>query len=345
MNELQKTAVMALAAVVLVALAALMTPRAPDPPQLRESGQPFYPEFKDPLSACAIEIVTLDEATATRKPFKVALAAGRWVIPSKYNHPADARERLGKTAGALIDLRKDAVRSDNPKDYETLGVIDPAEDGTGIKGNGIRVTLRSKDGKVLCDFIFGREVKGKTGFRYCRVPGGKRVYEVKLTYEPSAKFADWVETDLLKVDTAEVRKITLDTYTFDTDRGELRDRQVNELKKGDGGGTWTLDAITPEEEINAAAAGELEKTLDDLRIVDVRKKPDGMAARFLATGPIRVSRGELGGLLDKGFYPADDLLAKYGELALACADGVGHPPWFGAGAAAGEAEGGGEWEP
>ena len=34
----------------------------------------------------------------------------KWVIPSHYNYPADARDRLSKTAAAVMDLTKDTIR-------------------------------------------------------------------------------------------------------------------------------------------------------------------------------------------------------------------------------------------
>ncbi|MEZ6105761.1 MAG: hypothetical protein R3B96_06480 [Pirellulaceae bacterium] len=33
-------------------------------------------------------------------------ANGRWVIPSHYNYPVDAQQRLGRTASAVIGLTR-----------------------------------------------------------------------------------------------------------------------------------------------------------------------------------------------------------------------------------------------
>ena len=51
----------------------------------------------------------------------------QWVIPSHYNYPADAKDRLSKTAAAIIDLTKDTVRSNSNEDQEPMGVIDPLD--------------------------------------------------------------------------------------------------------------------------------------------------------------------------------------------------------------------------
>ena len=39
----------------------------------------------------------------------------KWVIPSHYNYPADAKDRLSKTSAALMDLTKDTIRPTAPK--------------------------------------------------------------------------------------------------------------------------------------------------------------------------------------------------------------------------------------
>ena len=51
----------------------------------------------------------------------------KWVIPSHYDYPADAQDRLSKTAAAVMDLTKDTIRSDDVEDQEAMGVIDPLD--------------------------------------------------------------------------------------------------------------------------------------------------------------------------------------------------------------------------
>ena len=51
----------------------------------------------------------------------------KWVIPSHYNYPADARERLSQTAAAIMDLTKDTIRSNSADEQEAMGVIDPLD--------------------------------------------------------------------------------------------------------------------------------------------------------------------------------------------------------------------------
>src|SRR5205807_1983916 len=100
-------------------------------------------------------------------------------------------------------------------DQEALGVLDPLDLKSGLKGRGKRVTLRDKSEKVLADFIIGNEVKDRPGQRYVRVPGQKRTYGVNVKADLSTKFADWIETNLLKVDASHVRSVTFNSQKFD----------------------------------------------------------------------------------------------------------------------------------
>ena len=55
----------------------------------------------------------------------------------------DVGDRLVKTAAALMDVKKDQVRSDSPLDHARYGVIDPLDQKVaGLAGRGKRVTLR-----------------------------------------------------------------------------------------------------------------------------------------------------------------------------------------------------------
>ena len=108
------------------------------------------------------------------------------VLPSHNNYPADASDRLASTAGALAEIRKDEIISDRAEDHAAYGVIDPLDENTAsLAGRGKRVTLRDAEGEPLADFVIGKEVEGKAGYRYMRVPGQRRIYAVKTDVDPS----------------------------------------------------------------------------------------------------------------------------------------------------------------
>src|SRR6185437_15135674 len=93
----------------------------------KDQGEFFFPDFKDPFACTDLEVVEYDNATATARQFKVMFKDGKWLIPSHHNYPADAKDRLAKTAGGVMDLKKDTIRSNRVEDQESLGVLDPLD--------------------------------------------------------------------------------------------------------------------------------------------------------------------------------------------------------------------------
>jgi hypothetical protein len=178
------------------------------------------------LAPKAIEVIDYDEVTATASPLKVEFRDSKWTIPSHHGYPADAADRLPKTAAALMELRKDIVVSDRVEDHSEYGVLDPLDQAaTALSGRGKRVTLRGENGEVLADFIVGKTVPDKAGYRYLRMPGQRRVYAVKTDADVSAKFTDWIETDLLKLSGSDIRRINVNSYSINEQRGILENAE------------------------------------------------------------------------------------------------------------------------
>ena len=272
MTESLKTALFAGAAAVLAISAAVVEPEARVPAIMSDQGEAFYPNFTDPQAPRTIEVVDYDEATATALPLKVQFQQGKWVIASRYNYRVDIGDRLAKTAAALMYLKKDMVRSDSPLDHAKFGVVDPLDEKvTGLTGRGKRVTLRDANGAVLADYILGKPVEGKPGYRYVRVPGQKRTYAVKTDADPSAHFADWVNAGLLRIASAGIRKVTVHRYNIDP-AGHLNDVDTTTLTQDKG--EWKSSG----EKLNLPAVRAMAAALDGLKIVDVRPKPPNLAA-------------------------------------------------------------------
>src|ERR1700722_1132987 len=131
MTEAYKTAALGAVALVLAVSAAMVEPESRVPEILSDQGQPFYPHFTDPNAPRTIEVVDYDEATATAEALKVQFQQGKWLITSHYNYRVDIGDRLAKTSAALMDLKKDIVRSDSPLDQAKFGVVDPLDEKTG----------------------------------------------------------------------------------------------------------------------------------------------------------------------------------------------------------------------
>src|SRR5258708_26806593 len=160
MKELYKTVIFVAVALLLTGAAVSRIPgRSGTDEAFNDQGKPFFPNFKDPLACTDLEVVEYDPSTATAARFEVKFKDGKWVIPSHYDYPADAKDRLAKTAAGVMDLTKDTNRSDRVEEQEDLGVVDPLDTkSTSLKGRGKRVTLRDVSEKVQADFIIGKAV-------------------------------------------------------------------------------------------------------------------------------------------------------------------------------------------
>ena len=162
MNELYKTLTFVAVALVLTGGAFVSTrDRTKTSADFNDQGKPFFEDFKDPLACTDLEVVEFEPSTATATRFRVMFKDKKWVIPSHYNYPADAKDRLAKTSAALMDLTKDTIRSDSSEAQESMGVIDPLDAKvTSLEGRGKRITLRDASEKVLADIIIGNDIKG-----------------------------------------------------------------------------------------------------------------------------------------------------------------------------------------
>ena len=74
---------------------------------------------------------------------------GVWVIPSHYDYPADAKDRMASAAGLVIGLEKGPVRSDSRADHAALGVVDPRDQEAELEGRGLLVRFGGEGDTIL----------------------------------------------------------------------------------------------------------------------------------------------------------------------------------------------------
>jgi len=326
MTEAAKTAALVAAALALSISAAVVAPETRIPAIMSDQGQPFYPSFRDPQAPRTIEVVDYDEATATSQALKVQFQQGKWLIVSNYNYRVEIGDRLAKTAAALMDLKKDMVRSDSPLDHPKFGVVDPLDEKTGgLTGRGKRVTLRGAHGEVLADYILGKPVEGKPGYRYVRVPGQKRTYAVKTDADPSARFADWVNAGLLRIASSSIRKVTINRYNLDPAEGRLTNLETAVLTQENG--QWKAPAG---QKLDLPAVRAMAAALDGLKIVDVRPKPPSLAAS-LRKEEVELSLETALSLRQKGFFITQEgrVYSSEGDMTVETANGVMYSLRFG----------------
>jgi hypothetical protein len=303
---MQKTLAFVVAAVVLTGAAAYSrVDRSAPLGAFDDQGKKFFDDF-DPTTCTTLEVIDYDPATATVLPFKVTMKDRKWVIPSHYDYPADAKQRLVDTASGVTGLVKDSIRSDRVEDQEAFGVVDPLDTkaSSSLKGIGKRVTLKDATENVLADFIIGNAVKDHADQRYVRVPGQKRTYGVNVKVDLSTRFADWIETNLLKLDVARVRKVIIDHKGFDPTTGREVPGEIVTLERKDSSTPWTVDGLEPGKEPNTETLTSLATALGDVKIAGIRPKPERLTEDLKqAAGEVRVSsEAAWRSLVSKGFY-------------------------------------------
>lgn len=332
MNEATKTGIYVVAAIVLLVIAKFVTGSSNvELAQFSDQGEPFYEEFTDPLTARSLEVVQYDEQTGTLHPFKVQVTDGRWSIPSHYDYPADGEDRLATTAASFIDLKKDVVQSDRLQDHETLGVIDPLDDkNPTLTGRGTRVMLRDEARGVLADYIIGRKMDARPGFRYVRLPGKKRTYAVEMDVDLSTTFADWIDTRLLDLQAFNIKSATIRDYRVDEQTGSVDVKGTVNLSKDDSN-TWQLQDPPPGRELDPAKVNQMTTALSQLKITGVRPKPAGLTGDLRLGEGLQLDLSDQLSLQSKGFFVSRDgqLLSNEGELLVAMKDGVRYTLRFG----------------
>lgn len=331
MNDMQKT--LGFVAAAAIALGAAFVTR---PTPFRGESQvaldtEFFADFTDPLTAASLEVVKFDDATGEVKPFKVAQVNGVWSIPSKLDYPADAERQLSQAAASLIGLKRLSQVAESPGDHGLYGVLDPNKAQPGDEGVGMSVKMDDASGKNLCQFIVGKEVKDQAGLRYVRLPGKDVVYTAKIkTDKLSTSFADWIEKDLLKLNSFDLREIILDNYSIDETQGVVNPGERMFLKYNEKDSKWSLEGLAEEEEMVTDKLNDLKNALDDLKIVDVQRKPAGLANDLRLSEGIQIDQQAFFALQRRGFFVVKgQLLSNEGDVVCRTKDGVEYMLRFG----------------
>lgn len=365
MNENTKTVVFLATAAVVALLVWVTRPRLPD--LSAESEIPDVLFDKDPLTAASLEIIEFDEENATLKQFKVAQASKgeeedapkEWSIPSHDNYPADAEDQLAEVATSLVRLKVLTMETDAPGDHAEYGVVDPGSKKLkpGDVGVGVSVEMRDEADDPLVSLIVGKEVPDRSELRYVRVTGKDPVYTVKLsTNKFSTKFEDWIEDDLLKLQTWDITQVEVYDYSVDFEAGRQTPRSRMTLDYDDSAtddkwklavnkafqeGKWVDQVIPDDQELDTTKLNDMKSQFDDLKIVDVARKPEGLSENLKDTGQIKLDAQSSQSLANRGFYLAQvedryELLSSEGEINVLMKDGVRYVLRFGEVAGRGE---------
>lgn len=362
MNEGTKTGIFWAVAVVMVGIAIFVAwPAGMDDAVGVRVGKPLFEEFKDPLAAASLKIVTFDETLGQLESFEVAKDrhTGVWSIPSRQGYPADANEQMQRAAMALLGLKILDVKTDKAEEHEEYGVLEPKVEQlrVGDEGVGRLVSIKDESGNSLASLIIGDKVRDIASHRYVRIPNQDPVYEVELDDSPlTTEFRQWIEDDLLQLSSFDVAGTKIRNYSASVagTRGsevaisqkrnydanlildDSNEWQLENLVVFDSQNTGQARSLLAGESLDTAKLNKLKNALDDLKIVNVVRKPEGMSADLKANKSLLDNNDAIRSLFSRGFYPMDssgaeasDILAANGELIVDLKDGIEYVLRFG----------------
>ena len=311
-------------------------------------------------TAKRLKIVTFDDETAETREFEVAEEDGLWTIPSKQGYPADAVRQMAAAATCLIDRELLRVAGENAAQHADLGLIDPSSGNLNVdsKGVGTRVTMTDLDGVTLVDMVIGNQVLDTDDQYYVRNADQDYAYTIQLDPEPlTTKFENWIEKDLLNLNAMDVERIAIKDYSAELvftlqglrvnwdRRGELQLAYDDEnskwlaedLKSFDPDKAEMVSApLSEEEELDEDKLRDLRYALDDLTIVDVERKPEGLSSDLQAGSEFLDNPEAVQSLIGRGFAPLSvggsndaEILSSEGEIICTLKDGVEYILRFG----------------
>ena len=367
MSEEIKTFLFLVVAFVGAIIAFAMSREAPEKTAADLVGESLV-EIEDPLEVARMRIVEFDPSEGQSVPFEVAKIDGLFSIPSHENHPADQSDHLVDAVTGVNYTKILSSATDEAGHHDEFGVRDPASSGLGrgAEGVGKRITFSSKEGEPLADFIIGKKVVGAEDQYYVRQANNDQVYTVSLDPTSlSTRFEDWIERDVLQFDPLELTDVGISDYTVLTQQQlvpaaeglqvvtvvEGLDMKADiQLEYDQRDLEWKLkdlivfdegkprkEILADDQQLNKARLEAMKEALDDLRVVDVRRKPTGLGDSLSAF--VQSSPGAAESLEEHGFYfrqiegsdggVQNVLLSNHGEINIGMADGLRYVLRFG----------------
>ncbi len=317
-------------------------------------GKTLFEKFTDPLEASSLKILKYDTSKEEYTEFEVSKdrTTGLWTIPSHESYPADANRQMADAATLFVGLKVIDVASERRTDQVLYGVVEPnlqkeAEGGDGV---GMLVQLRDEKGSMLADVIIGKGADDTK--RFVRIPAEDVIYVCELDPAPlTTDFKAWIEPDLLQVSGNDIETLGIRDYQIvPTNQGMALSRNYEaDVNFSAANGQWTAGKITDystdtpssrtveaNEQLNSTKLSEVRNTLDNLKIVDVAKKPAGLASD-LKGDKSKLGEDAIVSLQKRGFVPNPnqkegdvvDFYSKNGELLVTLRNGVQYLLRFG----------------
>ncbi len=223
-----------------------------------------------PEQVASLRVATWSESEGGPEVFEVAKKAGDWIIPSHFDYPADGGTRVGRTAGAVLNVPRGPLVTADIKKHAELGVVDPLDEGaTGGEGRGKSVTLEDEGGAPLVDIVIGKRAEHANVY-YVREAGRDAVYTADVNPDIRTSFRDWVKTDLLEINRADIRSIIVLDESVDEARGILVKRSDTTFTKGEKAAEWSSRDTPRGKKVKQETLDALVDEVTTLRLVGVR---------------------------------------------------------------------------
>lgn len=359
MNQGRTTAIFAAVAAVTLGLAWATRPKTiiDEKDEVNNvKNQVLFADFDDPDKATTLEIVKYDSGLGIADPFEITRdKAGFWKIPSHFDYPADAAEQVRDATTPLIDLKAMEVVSSSKGDHAYYGVLNPDDENlknSAEDGVGMLVRVKDQKDNVLADLVIGKPVdKSKENQRYVRRPNQDAVYTAEIaTTAFTTEFKKWIKGELLGVRGFDITSIGLRDYAIlPTQKGpQMINNYEADLSYDTTKSQWNLDrmvtfseagqetpvTIGPNQELKSSSLNDLRTAVQGLEIVDVLRKPKGLAGDLKADKSLVENKESLESLYEQGFFLKEtqtghELAATGGETLVGTQGGVRYTLRFG----------------
>ncbi len=358
MSESSKTGIIAALAAVTTLLAWSTTTRnfttGNNVQSLYKVNQPLFEKFTDPLGAASLKIVKYNTDSDKYDEFEIGKdrKSGIWTIPSHENYPADANKQMSDAANLFVGLKALNIASEKKDEQKLFGVVEPDKkrESEGGEGVGTLVQFRDEKGDILADLIIGKQDSQDKKKRFVRVPSEDVIYVAELeTNALSTDFKQWIESDLLKLSATDIETLGIRNYSLiRSGQGKLAisPNYDADIQYNVGKGKWDATSLTvyddraakprelaATEELNTTKLNDMKSALDNLRIVNVAKKPAGVASDLKGS---KLTEATLEALQSRGYFASKsadgdnyDLYAANGDLHVTLKDGVQYLLRFG----------------